>query len=170
MEPAALYQRAQKLSRTGHHVEAAAAARELLAQTPDGPIARDARILICSSGAADPKALVPLAKSKVVRQDPSSIDDAEKKTSTRPLKIAGRPPRYTSRARRAGYEGKIIAEALIDTDGCVRNIKLLQGGRQDMEKLFQEALQTWVFQPATRGGRPVTVYYSLTVDFGIDRD
>ena len=67
-------------------------------------------------------------------------------------------------ARRAGDEGDVIVQAVIDQDGCLTEIKLLRGlnGYADTDVLG--AVRQWIFRPALLNGKPVDVYYTLVVN------
>lgn len=87
----------------------------------------------------------------------------------RPVQLSGEPPRYTEIARRAGVQGAVIIEAVIDEQGRVVDARILKGLPMGLD---QEALATvrgWTFRPATLGERPVKVFYTLTVHFQIQR-
>ena len=87
----------------------------------------------------------------------------------RPVPLSATAPRYTEIARRAGIQGAVILEAIIDEHGRVVNARILKGLPMGLD---QEALATvrgWTFQPATLGDRPVKVFYTLTVHFQIQR-
>jgi TonB family protein len=87
---------------------------------------------------------------------------------TRPEKISGSPPAYTELARRARVTGVVILEAIIDEQGNVTNVNVLKGLPMGLDRAAVEAVQTWKFKPATFEGRPVKVYYTLTVNFQVD--
>lgn len=87
---------------------------------------------------------------------------------TRPEKISGVPPVYTETARKARVTGVVILESTIDEQGNVTNIKVLKGLPMGLSEAAVEAVQTWKFKPATFEGRPVKVYYTLTVNFQVD--
>ncbi|HVT61547.1 MAG TPA: TonB family protein [Thermoanaerobaculia bacterium] len=76
-------------------------------------------------------------------------------------------PRYTEPARRAHLQGIVVLQATIDERGNVidvRPVKLLPMG------LTEEALNAvrqWKFTPATLQGRPVKVFFTLTVNFEV---
>jgi TonB family protein len=88
----------------------------------------------------------------------------------RPEKISGAPPAFTKEARKAGVTGAVILETLIDEQGNVTDIKVLQGLPKGLDQAAVEAVKTWKFKPATLEGRPVAVYYTLTVSYTIDAD
>ncbi len=82
-----------------------------------------------------------------------------------PEKIAAPQPQYTEIARKARIQGVVIVQAIIDKDGNVTNVKVLKGLPMGLEEAAVEAIKQWRFKPATLNGRPVTVYYNLTVNF-----
>lgn len=86
---------------------------------------------------------------------------------TRPEKISGAPPVYTEEARKARVTGVVVIEAIIDEQGNVTNAAVLQGLPMGLDRSALEAVQGWKFKPATREGKPVRVYYTLTVTFQI---
>ncbi|HEX7186224.1 MAG TPA: TonB family protein [Thermoanaerobaculia bacterium] len=87
---------------------------------------------------------------------------------TRPEKISGAPPAYTEEARKARVTGVVILESIIDEQGNVTNVKVLKGLPMGLSEAAAEAVQNWKFKPATFEGRPVKVYYTLTVNFQVD--
>jgi protein TonB len=90
-------------------------------------------------------------------------------TMSRPVMLAGRQPRYTELARRAGTQGTVILEAVIDKKGRVSNVRILKGLPMGLDAEAVAAVQDWTFEPAKMDGRPVAVYYTLTVNFKIQR-
>jgi protein TonB len=90
-------------------------------------------------------------------------------TMTRPVKLSGRQPRYTELARRAGVQGTVILEAVIDKKGRVSNVRVLKGLPMGLDAEAVAAVKDWVFDPADMDGRPVAVYYTLTVHFEVLR-
>ncbi|MFY9821507.1 MAG: energy transducer TonB, partial [Thermoanaerobaculia bacterium] len=86
---------------------------------------------------------------------------------TRPEIINQVRPVYTELARRARVTGTVIVEAIIDTSGNVTNVRVLKGLPMGLDKAAVEAVQKWKFKPATLEGRPVKVYYVLTVNFQV---
>lgn len=65
----------------------------------------------------------------------------------------------------AGIRGNVILEALIDEEGCVRNVRMLKESSEDLNRSAMNALRKWAFFPAMHGDRPVKVYYVLTINF-----
>lgn len=82
-----------------------------------------------------------------------------------PEKIFQTNPQYTEIARKARIQGVVIVQAIIDKEGNVTNVKVLKGLPMGLEEAAVDAIKQWKFKPATLNGRPVTVYYNLTVNF-----
>lgn len=87
-----------------------------------------------------------------------------------PERISGAAPVYTELARRARVQGTVIVEAIIDENGDVQNVRVLKGLPMGLDRSAVEAVQTWKFKPAMMEGRPVKVYYVLTVNFKVQDD
>lgn len=78
-------------------------------------------------------------------------------------------PRYTEAARRAGVQGVVFVEAIIDERGKVTDVRVLRGLPMGLDRSAVEAVEQWRFKPAMLDGRPVKVYFTLTVTFTIQR-
>ena len=59
----------------------------------------------------------------------------------------------------------MIVQAIIDKEGNVTNVKVLKGLPMGLEEEAVKAIKRWKFKPATLNGKPVDVYYNLTVNF-----
>ncbi|HEX9942772.1 MAG TPA: TonB family protein [Thermoanaerobaculia bacterium] len=88
---------------------------------------------------------------------------------TRPEPIHKVQPRYTEPARRAGIQGTVIVEAIIDEKGYVTNARVLRGLPMGLDREAVDAILQWRFTPARMNGRPVSVYFTLTATFTIQR-
>ena len=88
---------------------------------------------------------------------------------TRPEILKRVQPRYTEIARKAGVQGSVIVEAIIDTQGHVTNARVLRGLPMGLDQEAVNAILQWRFTPAYQGTRPVKVYFTLTVNFAIQR-
>ena len=66
-------------------------------------------------------------------------------------------------------EGKVTIRVLIGTDGRVRQASVLNATHADFGKATErQALNAWRFKPATRDGKPVEDWQTLTVRFDIN--
>lgn len=74
-------------------------------------------------------------------------------------------PVYTKEMIEAKVEGVIKAELLIDGDGKVKEVRILNDlGYGTKEQAIQAFLQ-WEFSPAYKDGKPVSVWYSYSIRF-----
>ncbi len=82
-----------------------------------------------------------------------------------PVKLDTPPPQYSEAARKARIQGVVILQAIVGREGEVRQVKVLKGLPEGLDDQAVEAVCRWKFRPATLLGRPVEVYYNLTVNF-----
>lgn len=77
---------------------------------------------------------------------------------------------YPDLARRAGVEGRVIVQFIIDEEGNVRNPQVIRGVGAGLDEAAVEAIKQLRFNPGRQRGRPVAVQYTIPVTFIIDRD
>jgi protein TonB len=83
----------------------------------------------------------------------------------KPEKLNAPPPQYTEIARKARIQGVVILQAIIDEQGNVTNVTVLKGLPMGLSEAAEAAVKQWQFKPATLNGKPVAVYFNLTVNF-----
>ena len=84
---------------------------------------------------------------------------------TPPRALEREPPQYTEEARKERITGVVIVQAHIDEAGRVRDVKVLKGLPGGLSEAAVKAVRRWRFEPARHKGRPVEVYYNLTINF-----
>ncbi|MES1243508.1 MAG: TonB family protein [Acidobacteriota bacterium] len=82
---------------------------------------------------------------------------------TFPEKVSGDQTELTGMARKAGISGTITIEAVIDEQGNVVDAKVVEGLPMGLDEKALETVRTWKFKPATSGGKPIRVNYTVTV-------
>jgi len=98
------------------------------------------------------------AEMKTVGTEPDSIVQA----------TFSPPPLYPEQARRERREGVVRVRARVSEDGRVSDVRVQKtSGHSDLDRAAVEALTTWRFSPARRGGRPVARNIVLPFRFAL---
>ena len=74
-------------------------------------------------------------------------------------------PDYTEEARRRGIEGDVVMEIVVEANGRVGQVRVLQGLGYGLDERAAAAVRQWTFQPATRRGSPVSVMVEVAMEF-----
>ena len=74
-------------------------------------------------------------------------------------------PEYTKEMIAAKIEGVIKAELLVDIDGKVKEVKILNDLGFGTRDRAREAFLQWVFDPAMRDGKPVATWINYSIRF-----
>lgn len=70
--------------------------------------------------------------------------------------IERKPPRYPVQARQTGTEGWVLVSFIVDVDGSVKDIEILDTSIENyFEKPSLRAIEQWTYEPATIDGQPV---------------
>jgi TonB family protein len=89
---------------------------------------------------------------------------------TAPRAVYAPDPEFSEVARAAGYEGTCELSVTVDTDGKPRDITVVRKLGMQLDQKAIEALRTWTFEPAHRGGKPVAVQINVEFSFHIYRN
>jgi TonB family protein len=84
-----------------------------------------------------------------------------------PVRVYAPDPHYPEEARHARVQGVVILQTIIDTVGNVTDVRVLKGLPSGLTEAAVEAVSSWRFKPATLDGKPVAVYYLVTVSFSV---
>ena len=75
-------------------------------------------------------------------------------------------PNYPLLARKKGWEGKVIIQAIVDKKGNVKFIKVLESsGYEVLDDVSLKTLKIWKFRPAILGGKSVDDTVNIPVRF-----
>jgi TonB family protein len=79
-------------------------------------------------------------------------------------------PEYPEGARSERLSGKIVMQVLIDRTGIPRAPMILEmtPGTEELAGAAVDAVQQWRYAPATRGGEPVAVWFTIVVAFRLE--
>ena len=76
-------------------------------------------------------------------------------------------PEYPEEARMAGQEGLVVVQALIGTDGLVKDTRVVKSV-PSLDDAAVAAVEQWTFKPALAEGKPVAVWVAVPVKFSLD--
>jgi protein TonB len=85
-----------------------------------------------------------------------------------PTKIVHVAPEYPEIARRAGVQGTVILEAILDATGRVDSVRVLRS-HPLLDEAAIRAVRQWRYSPTELNGVPVPVLMTITVNFFINR-
>jgi TonB family protein len=150
---------AQLEAAAGDHAKAIGDIRDSIGQLPLGSSRRtDARILLCQLLSRFPSQATSVEGSL---QPDESIQ--------KPVGLFQPVPRYPIAARANNVQGGAVYQAIIDRDGCVRDLTNLHSDDEDLERISRETVAQWVFEPATLNGQAVPLWYHLKLNFSLSR-
>ena len=93
--------------------------------------------------------------------------DSECDEITHPVVVNKINPKYPEEARKEKVVGVVTVETVITEDGEVAEVEVLRSPDERLSKASVEAVRQWTFEPALCDGRPVGVYYNLTIKFNL---
>lgn len=77
-------------------------------------------------------------------------------------------PQYPPGALYHGIQGTVILHALIDVDGSIQDLQVLQG-TCSLAEAATKAVRQWRYSPTAIDGQPVKVETTITVNFQLGR-
>lgn len=114
---------------------------------------------------APPPAPVPAPQPVPARADRSGVYAAVPPGGTQPEEVDRVVPRYPMSARAAGVEGPVVIRGIVRRDGTIDNVEVIKDLPYGLGEAARAAVSRWRFRPATVGGDPIDVYYTVTVNF-----
>ena len=91
---------------------------------------------------------------------------AESLRQPEPLETVNRPPAYPSLARKRGWQGTVLLEVDVQSDGMVKSIQINKSSSYkllDNEAL--DAVRKWRFSPGLKSGEPVPMKVIVPIHF-----
>jgi len=85
-----------------------------------------------------------------------------------PKRISQVAPEYPELARRAGVQGTVILEAILDATGRVESVRVLRS-QPLLDDAAIRAVRQWRYSPTELNGVPVPVLMTITVNFHLNR-
>ncbi len=76
-------------------------------------------------------------------------------------------PKYTKDARKHKVEGTVVIRCIFSSTGKVTDIKVISGLPDGLTEKAVEAARLIRFKPATKNGKPVSMYMQLEYNFNL---
>ncbi|MBI5709014.1 MAG: TonB family protein [Candidatus Eisenbacteria bacterium] len=73
-------------------------------------------------------------------------------------------PVYPQLAREAGVEGTVMVQALVGTDGRVKDMRVVKSIPM-LDAPARDCVRQWVFKPALINGEPIAVWVAVPIQF-----
>jgi protein TonB len=97
--------------------------------------------------------------------EPKAQQAATVRMST-PLYELNPPIAYPLVARRRNYEGTVMLDVLVGSDGMVRDLRLAgSSGYPVLDRSAMAQVRTWRFEPARKGEQPIPMWVKIPVRF-----
>ncbi|MBI5445277.1 MAG: TonB family protein [Deltaproteobacteria bacterium] len=74
-------------------------------------------------------------------------------------------PHYPSLARKAGIEGEVVLQVVVERDGTIGSVFAVQEASMGLTAAATDAVRRWVYTPARLDGRPIAVVKTVRVRF-----
>jgi protein TonB len=95
-----------------------------------------------------------------IAQEPGGMRDAV------PLYKVNRPPEYPIAARKRGYQGIVLLEVFVRSDGKVDDVQVAESsGHLMLDSAAVKAVGDWLFSPGFQDGSPVDMWVRIPVRF-----
>jgi TonB family protein len=79
-------------------------------------------------------------------------------------------PNYPYQARRRGVEGEVLLSFVITESGTVSHLRVLRSSPEGVfDESARQAVKSWKFRPARKGGEAVPVLREQLIRFGLDK-
>lgn len=110
----------------------------------------------------------PAVPRKVIFQKTRfGINEVDQK----PVSVATFKPHYPYSARRRGIEGHVTVQFLVDQEGGVREIRIVEAQPPGIfDGTVKRTVPKWRFKPGKKDGKPVDTWVELTIRFDLNHD
>jgi protein TonB len=78
-------------------------------------------------------------------------------------------PEYDQASRKAKIEGTVVLRIIVTRDGLVKDPRIKRGLCEALDKRAVETVSQWKFNPATKNGKPVSLYLIVEVSYKLNQ-
>jgi periplasmic protein TonB len=82
-----------------------------------------------------------------------------------PVLIDSVRPEYPEEARKSKISGHVLFRAVISEYGKVESLELVESDHYLLTKAASDSIRQWRYRPATKEGRPVRVFLTVSTEF-----
>src|SRR5262249_52617763 len=79
-------------------------------------------------------------------------------------------PAYPFEMRRAGTQGEVVVDFVVDAKGEVQNAFALRSSQREFEASAVQAVSKWKFQPGLKGGAAVNTHLQIPIVFTVSKE
>jgi TonB family protein len=76
-------------------------------------------------------------------------------------------PQYPFEMRRAGINGEVVVDFVVDTNGEVQNAYAVRSSQREFEAAAVQAVMKWKFKPGKKGGQDVNTHMQVPIVFSL---
>ncbi len=85
---------------------------------------------------------------------------------TEPIVVHKVDPKYPKEALKEGASGDVVLDAVIDSNGVVSDVSVIESPHASLSAAAEKALRQWRFEPARdKKGVPIEVCFAVTIQF-----
>lgn len=79
-------------------------------------------------------------------------------------------PRYPRIARRRGYQGTVVLEVLVNPEGRVGDLRVLESsGHNVLDQAAMVSVKQWLFEPGMKGDEKVAMWVKIPIRFQLKK-
>lgn len=82
-----------------------------------------------------------------------------------PRPIYDPEPEYSDEARKQKFQGTVVLQVVVGTDGHPKNIRVVRSLGYGLDEKAVDAVHLWRFEPGRKDGQPVAVVVNVQVNF-----
>jgi len=75
---------------------------------------------------------------------------------------------YPEQARRNGVQGRVLIGLVVDEEGNPHNFRVIESLGYGLDIIALNMIANSTFKPAMKNGKPVSVKYTLPMEFGLN--
>ena len=133
--------------------------RGILAGRVHAPVQRESDAEVLAYVSENPTAI------GYVQADTPLVGVRELHMVQRPQRVAFEQPEYTRMAERARFFGVVVLRLILDEDGSVGEVEVIQHLEMGLSESAVKAARSWRYEPTLVDGRPVRVMLQEVVRF-----